>query len=141
MLLLGLTLNEDESILYFADYIKGIYKVNVETDDVDPVFAPPTSLLKGIDGLYHYNTSLIAIHNGVKPYRVMQYFLDEAGENIIMERVINRGGDSLGEPTNGQVKDGYFYYLANSPWQAYDKYMNLDPTKVRPIEIRRIKLD
>ncbi len=137
----GLTLNEDESALYFADYISGIHKLNVRTDDITPVLAPTTSLLKGIDGLYHYNTSLIAIHNGVKPYRIIQYFLDETGDNILMERIINRGGDSLGEPTNGLVKDGYFYYIANSPWGAYDENKEIDPSKVKPLEIRRIKLD
>jgi len=137
----GLTLNDDQSALYFADYVNGIHKVNVETDDITPVFAPNTSLLKGIDGLYHYKSSLIAIHNGVKPFRVIQYFLDETGDNILMERIINRGGESLGEPTNGLIKDGYFYYLANSPWPAYDENMQIDPAKVKPIEIRRIKLD
>lgn len=137
----GLTLNEDETALYFADYISGIHKLRIETDDITPVLAPTTSLLKGIDGLYHYNTSLIAIHNGVKPYRIMQYFLDETGDNILMERVINRGGDSLGEPTNGLIKDGYFYYIANSPWIAYDENKEIDPAKVKPLEIRRIKLD
>lgn len=137
----GLTLNGDESALYFADYISGIHKVTIETDNVTPVLAPPTSLLKGIDGLYHYKTSLIAIHNGVKPYRIMQYFLDETGDNILLERVINRGGASLGEPTNGQVRDGYFYYIANSPWGAYDEDHQIDPDKVKPLEIRRIKLD
>jgi len=98
-------------------------------------------LMKGIDGLYYYKNSLIAIHNGTKPYRIMQYFLNETGLNIESERVINRGGASLSEPTLGQVKDGYFYYLANSPWQAYDEEMNLDLSKVKPIEIRRFKLD
>ncbi|MCE7995632.1 MAG: hypothetical protein HEP71_26875 [Roseivirga sp.] len=137
----GLTLNKDETALYFADYVSGIHKLNVKTDDITPVLAPTTSLLKGIDGLYHYNTSLIAIHNGVKPYRIMQYFLDETGDNILMERVINRGGESLGEPTNGLVKDGYFYYIANSPWGAYDDDREIDSTKVKPLEIRRIKLD
>lgn len=137
----GLTLNREETALYFADYISGIHKLNVETDDINPVLAPTTSLLKGIDGLYHYNTSLIAIHNGVKPYRIIQYFLDESGDNILMERVINRGGDSLGEPTNGLVKDGYFYYIANSPWGAYDENREIDPALVKPLEIRRIKLD
>ena len=84
---------------------------------------------------------MLAIHNGVKPYKVVQYFLDESGLFIDMERIINRGGESLGEPTLGQVKDGYFYYLANSPWAAYDANKNLLPEKVSPIEIRRIKLD
>ena len=137
----GLALNDDEKYLYLADYITGIHRIDTETDDVVKVFAPEEILLKGIDGLYYYENSLIAIHNGVKPYRVMQYFLDETGQYILFERVINRGGPSLGEPTLGQVKDGYFYYLANSPWIAYNENGELDLSKVKPIEIRRIKLN
>lgn len=137
----GLALNEDEKYLYLADYITGIHRIDTETDDVVKVFAPEEILLKGIDGLYYYENSLIAIHNGVKPYRVMQYFLDETGQYILFGRVINQGGPSLGEPTLGQVKDGYFYYLANSPWIAYNEDRELDLSKVKPIEIRRIKLN
>ena len=138
----GLVLNEQENYLYFSDYITGLYRINMDNDDaIEKIFAPETSLLKGIDGLYFYNNTLIAVHNGTKPYRVMQYFLSEDGLTIDLERVINRGGESLGEPTLGQVKDGYFYYLANSPWGAYDEEKNLLLDKVKPIEIRRIKLD
>jgi len=137
----GLTLTDDERFLYVSDYVKGIFRIDITESDFDDVFAPETMLMKGIDGLYYYKSSLIAIHNGTKPYRIMQYFLNETGRNIESERVINRGGASLGEPTLGQVKDGYFYYLANSPWQAYDEEMNLDLSKVKPIEIRRFKLD
>lgn len=137
----GLTLTDDERYLYVSDYIKGLFRIDIGQSDIDDVFAPETSLLKGIDGLYYHENSLIAIHNGTKPYRVVQYFLNDSGLNITSERVINRGGASLGEPTLGQVKDGYFYYLANSPWQAYDKEKNLDLSKVKAIEIRRFKLD
>ncbi|KYG74456.1 SMP-30/gluconolaconase/LRE-like protein [Roseivirga ehrenbergii] len=137
----GLALNEDEKYLYLADYITGIHRIDTETDDVVKVFAPEEILLKGIDGLYYYENSLIAIHNGVKPYRVMQYFLDETGQYILFGRVINQGGPSLGDPTLGQVKGGYFYYLANSPWIAYNEDRELDLSKVKPIEIRRIKLN
>lgn len=136
----GLTLNDEETHLYFSDYIKGLFRVDINTGAIDPLFAPKTSLLKGIDGLYYYKNSLIAIHNGTKPYRVVQYILSENGSYIELERVINRGGDSLGEPTLGQIKDGYFYYLANSPWQAYHNGM-LMVENWGPIEIRRIKLD
>lgn len=137
----GLTLSDNEEHLYFADYISGIHRINFVEDKVEKIFAPETSLLKGIDGLYFYKNTLIAIHNGTKPYKVVQYFLNETGLSIELERVINRGGDSLGEPTLGQVKDGYFYYLANSPWPAYDEEKNLNVEDWGPIEIRRIKLD
>ena len=137
----GLALNDDERYLYLSDYITGIHRIDTETDDVVKVFAPEEILLKGIDGLYYYENSLIAIHNGVKPYRIMQYFLDDTGQHILFGRVINQGGASLGEPTLGQVKDGYFYYLANSPWIAYNEDRELDLSKVKPVEIRRIKLN
>ena len=137
----GLTLTENEEHLYFADYISGIHRINFVEDKIEKIFAPETSLLKGIDGLYFYNNTLIAIHNGTKPYKVVQYFLNDTGLTIELERVINRGGESLGEPTLGQVKDGYFYYLANSPWPAYDAEKNLNVEGWGPIEIRRIKLD
>lgn len=137
----GLALTKDEKHLYLADYITGVHRIDVETDDVVKVFAPEEILLKGIDGLYYYNNTLIAIHNGVKPYRVMQYFLDDTGQHILFGRVINQGGPSLGEPTLGQVKGGYFYYLANSSWGAYNENGELDLNKVKPVEIRRIKLN
>lgn len=137
----GLSLTDDEKYLYVSDYISGIFRVDIKSDKIQKVFAPETSLLKGIDGLYYYKNSLIAIHNGTKPNRVVRYFLNDSGLSIEREEIINRGGESLGEPTLGQVKDGYFYYLANSPWSAYDLEMNLDLSKTKPIEIRRIKLD
>ncbi len=137
----GLTLTDNEEHLYFADYITGLHRINLVEDKIEQIFAPETSLLKGIDGLYFYNNTLIAIHNGTKPYKVVQYFLNDTGLTIELERVINRGGDTLGEPTLGQVKDGYFYYLANSPWQAYDDGGVFNIENWGPIEVRRIKLD
>lgn len=136
----GLALTEDERYLYFSDYVKGIFRIDLETGNIDPLMSANTSLLKGIDGLYAYKNTLIAIHNGTKPNKVVQYFLNEEGTFIDLEQVINRGGESLGEPTLGQLKDGYFYYLANSPWAAYaDGELKVDDWG--PIEIRRIKLD
>lgn len=137
----GLALNDEEQYLYFADYISGIGKINIATDDISRLIVPDEILLKGIDGLYYYKNTLIAIHNGVKPYRIMQYFLDETGDRIVYGRIINQGGESLGEPTLGQIKDGYFYYLANSPWGAYNDDKKLDKSILKPIQIRRIKLD
>lgn len=136
----GLTLTEDERFLYFSDYVKGLFKLDVELGDITPVMSANTSLLKGIDGLYAYKNTLIAIHNGTKPYKVVQYFLNEEGTFIDLEQIINRGGESLGEPTLGQIKDGYFYYLANSPWGAYESG-ELNVEGWGPIQIRRIKLD
>ncbi len=136
----GLTLNDDESVLYFADYRAGIYRMDLAEDDIEKVQANSDFLPVGVDGLYYYNNSLIAIHNGVKPFKVIQYLLDDEGENIVGQRTINRGGPSLGEPTLGQIKDGYFYYIANSPWGAYDEDKKLLIEKIAPLEIRRIKL-
>jgi hypothetical protein len=136
----GLTLNDDESVLYFGDYYVGIYKLNIAEDAIVKVQATKDFHLAGMSSLYYYNNSLITIQNGVRPLRVVQYFLDDEGENIIGQNYINRGGQSLGDPTYGQIKDGYFYYIANSPRSAYDVNLNLEIDKVNDIEIRRFKL-
>jgi hypothetical protein len=136
----GLTLNDDESELYFGDYYAGIYKLNIAEDAIVKIQSTKDFHLAGMSSLYYYNNSLITIQNGVKPLRVAQYFLDDEGENIIGQNYINRGGKSLGDPTYGQIKDGYFYYIANSPRSAYDVSLNLEIDKVSNIEIRRFKL-
>jgi len=136
----GLTLNDEESVLYFGDYYAGIYKLNIAEDAIVKVRASKDFHLAGMSSLYYHINSLITIQNGVRPLRVVQYFLDDKGENVVGQNYINRGGKSLGDPTYGQIKDGYFYYISNSPRSAYDVSLNLVITKVNDIEIRRFKL-
>lgn len=123
----GLTFNEDESAIYVSDYIDGIYKVDLASKEVKKLsISSEDILLKGIDGLYFKDNSLIGLHNGTKPNRVVQYNLSEDGSTIVSKETISQAG-VLGEPTQGVFVDETFFYITNSPWGAYDADGNFNP--------------
>jgi hypothetical protein len=46
--------------------------------------------------------------------------LNEKMDKIESFRVLERAHPAYGEPTLGTLLDHVFYYVANSPWSAYD---------------------
>ena len=119
----GLTLNESESAIYVSDYIDGIYKIDLSTKEFKKLATPNDVLLKGIDGLYFLNNTLIGLHNGMTPNRVVKYMLSSNGEEITGKEVLAQAG-ILGEPTQGTIVDNKLYYILNSPWGSYDRENN-----------------
>jgi hypothetical protein len=126
----GLCFNGDESYIYLADYFNGIAEIQV----ADPakrhwLTFPENTIQKGIDGLVWYDNSLIAIHNGVKPIRVIRYFLDRSG-NISNYKVIDNNRLEFNEPTLSYIANDKCYFFANCPWPAYNGKRQLDESKV-----------
>ena len=62
-------INDEE--LFVADYVKGMYKLNVPNKQLTKLEVLPEVSMKGIDGVYFYNNSLLAIQNGVSPVRCL----------------------------------------------------------------------
>jgi len=122
----GITLTPDGERMFVADYIKGLLEIEVKTGKHFWLPHPFELLLKGIDGLYYHENSLLSVHNGVKPYQIVKYKLDTKHERILSSQVLERGSQFLNEPTLGFRVKNDFYYVANSPWQAYDKDFNFD---------------
>lgn len=124
----GLTFNKDQTSIYLSDYIDGIYKLDLDTKEISKVAIQNDQvLLKGIDGLYFSDNSLIGLHNGNTPNRVVKYPLNKNGDTIIGKKIISQAG-VLGEPTQGVFVNGQFHYISNSPWGAYDKDGNFNPS-------------
>lgn len=111
--------------LIAADWSSGLFLVDIEKRKIiTAVKAPSNTSLKGIDGLYYLaeNNSLLAIQNGVKPYRVMRLFLNESFSAVSAVKTIERATPHLDEPTLGVLTpEGIFYYVANSPWGKYSR--------------------
>ncbi|MEP5612034.1 MAG: hypothetical protein ABJP45_07275 [Cyclobacteriaceae bacterium] len=122
----GLTFNADESAMYLSDYIDGIYKLDMASKKIQKLSVPDNVLLKGIDGLYFIDNKLIGLHNGTTPNRVMTYTLNTDGTAIVSKAVEAQAG-VLGEPTQGTIIDGQLFFIANSPWAAYDREGNFSP--------------
>jgi hypothetical protein len=121
----GLALDKAREKIYLADYFRGIAAIPLShPQDYQWLEFPEDTTVKGIDGLVFYGNSLVAVHNGVKPIRVVQYFLSE-GSLISGYKVIDQNRPEFNEPALAAVKDGKLFFFANAPWNAYDKDGNL----------------
>jgi sugar lactone lactonase YvrE len=124
----GITFTPDGKYLFIADYIKGIYRLDIQTKKLSfPIARFPLSM-KSIDGLTFYNNSLIGIQNLIHPMRVTQYFLNESMDQFTEYKIIDRAHPAFNEPTIGCLSDDkMFYYVANSLWSGYTQNHELKP--------------
>ena len=123
----GIALSNDEKLLYFADYLKGILKVDLAKPELTYLVKHHIHpyYLKGIDGLYFYKNSLLAIQNGVSPIRVCQFELDKSGIEIVKTKLLVNAQPEFNEPTLGTLSKNKLYFIANSPWGLYNKEFTL----------------
>lgn len=116
----GICFTEDDRYIFIADYIKGIYRLEISTLQLTKLLNPINQSLKGVDGLLYYRNSLIAIQNGIYPQRVMRYYLNEDKSKIVRSEVIDLAHPAFNEPTIACIVDSILYYVANSQWSGYD---------------------
>lgn len=116
----GLVFSEDGNTLFIADYISGVYAVDLEKKNISPI-SDKNTRNRGTDGLYRMGSNLVMLQNGINPQRVTSIEIDENGkakENTW--RVWDNNLEDLNEPTLGAIINGTLYYIANSPWPFYD---------------------
>lgn len=137
----GLAFSADEKFLFISDYIKGIFKLNLSAKSLEMVRCPLDVSLKGIDGLYRYENSLIAIQNGVNPFRLIQLQLNKEGTTITSYQTLENNHPAFGEPTLGTLQQNTLYYIANSQWGGYDKeHKPKSADKLQDIVVLSLKL-
>jgi len=132
----GLALDASGKYLYVADYIGGLYRVRLETGELEKVEIEANVTDYGIDGLYRYGEELIAIQNGVQPHRVVALRLGDDGLSIIAGRILASNLEEFDEPTLGLVSGDDFYFVANSHWNRFDTDNDLPPDLSGPIILR-----
>jgi tetratricopeptide (TPR) repeat protein len=136
----GLCFSDDDNVLYIADYIKGIFMLEVKTMKLSKVNAPYDLSLKGTDGILFYKNSLITIQNGVQPNRVVRHFLSKGGNTFIRYEYIDNAHPAFGEPTIGSLPQNTLFYVANSQWTAYENGSIKGPAELHPIVILKYVL-
>ncbi len=135
----GLVLDQSGGYLYVADYVGGLFRVQLADYSVQRVVGDEATTLFGIDGLYRYGNELIAIQNGIRPHRVVAFSLGEDGLSVIGSRVLARNLPDFDEPTLGTIVGDEFLFVANSHWGRFDRDGNLPDALTGPV-ILRIKL-
>lgn len=136
----GITMNSDENKLFVADYLKGIAAISLRDNERKWFTFPDGTIGKGIDGLCFYNHSLIAVQNGVKPIRLVQFNLNEVATEIISYQIIDNNRAEFNEPALATIVKDKLYFFANSPWQFYDKNGRLDTSKIKSPMLFKTKL-
>ena len=131
----GIAFSKDDRYLFIADYIKGIYRLEISTMHLIKLPIPINHSLKGVDGLLFYQNSLIAVHNGTYPHRLMRYHLSDDNSKIIRSEVIDSAHPAFNEPTIACIADSTLYYVANSQWSAYDDQHRYKPDQAQDIVI------
>ncbi len=136
----GIAINKNQKYLFISDYVSGLFRIKIKDGSFQRVTLPNDVPFKGIDGLFFHNNTLLATQNGSTPMRVMRLYLDSKKEKVEDWSIIDQNLSVLNEPTQGVLLKDAFYYIANSPWQAYDKEMQLQSNLLRPIQIRKYDL-
>jgi hypothetical protein len=116
----GLDFTPDGKRLFVADYAKGIFVIDLETKNPVVLSPAPDSTLLGIDGLYSYKGSLIAIQNGVNPSRLIRLSLSADLSRVERFEILEANNSVFDEPTLGVLVKDTFYFIANSQWGAID---------------------
>jgi sugar lactone lactonase YvrE len=137
----GITFAPGRRHIYIADYNQGLLRYDLERGRLEKIPGRDDVCLYGIDGLYYYKSSLVAIQNGVQPHRVVRIDLDEKGElpRVIGMQVLAASHPDFDEPTLGVLKrNDMFYFVANSHWNRLDASHRLPPDSQlsRPVVLR-----
>ncbi|MEX2088853.1 MAG: hypothetical protein WEB62_03740 [Bacteroidota bacterium] len=117
----GIAFSDDERILYVADYSRGIFSVDMSSQEVRSLHSPENCTLLGIDGLYQHGRSLLAIQNGVNPNRIIRVQLDKERKKAESWETLESNNPDFDEPTLGFLEGSNFFYMANSQWSKVDR--------------------
>ncbi len=119
----GMTVSGDGKSLYVADYLRGIFGIDLGTSKpFDVKYDPNQMVLPGIDGLYWYDNTLVAIEPGMSPIRIIRLHLSKDGRSIERFMPLDAGSPSFPLPTTGTIVGDNLYFFADSHRNFYDGY-------------------
>ncbi len=115
----GIAVDAVGRIAWIADWSRGLLRWDLETDAITPVPLADGTLVRGMDGLRHTGTALVAVQNGAATPRIVRLALDADGHTITGLTTLDHPPQYPGEPTTGTVLDDTFVFIASSAWPFY----------------------
>lgn len=138
----GLALDRKRQRLYVADYLAGLFAVDLKTKVVTQIANPSDAHLGGVDGLYLYKGDLIGVQNGTTPQRIVRIDLDRKGLTARRLSVLQQALPAWNEPTHGLIDGDRFIYIATSNWPAYDDAGKLrEGAVLQPLRLMAVELN
>jgi sugar lactone lactonase YvrE len=130
------------SMLYAADYSKGIFAIDRRSLDMRLLPVPANVSLLGVDGLYVAGAhTLVGTQNGTNPYRIVRIRLASGGLGISSVDTLLANAGALGDPTLGVIAGDRFYFNANAQWDLFaDDGTITDPVKLKEAVVLSVPL-
>jgi tetratricopeptide (TPR) repeat protein len=137
----GLAFSADEKLMFMADYLKGVFVIDMKTKNPALLKPAPNTTMYGIDGLYFYKGHLIGMQNGVNPNRLVELTMNAAWSEVQKFEVLEANNPVFDEPTLAVLAGGTLFYIANSQWGTIDQKGRLAAEeKLRDPIVLKLKL-
>jgi len=116
----GLALSDDEKTLFVADYLDGVWALDLATKQTRHLEVPANTWLGGLDGLSRVVDGFIAVQIGIQPNRLLRLRMDRAWQRIAAVETIESNRPEFNGPIQGVVDGNAFVYVANSQLSLVD---------------------
>lgn len=137
----GLAFSADEKRLFMADYLKGVFTIDLKSRTVSLLAAPPKTTMLGLDGLYFHKGKLIGVQNGITPARLVEMSVRADGTGVESLKVVEANNPVFDEPTLGVLVGDELFFIANSQWATIDEKGQLAAEdKLRDPIVLKLKL-
>lgn len=137
----GLAISPDGRHLLVSDYLRGLFLLDLKSNEIIRVAPPAHASSLGIDGIYAVKDGIIGVQNGVEPNRVIRLTLNSNWRRAERCEVLEANNPDFDEPTLGVVTNDHFYFIANSQWGAVDEKGHIAaPNKSQDVLILSLKL-
>jgi hypothetical protein len=105
---------------------------------------PEGKQVGGIDGLYFYKNSLIAVQPFDAGQTIVRYYLDEKQAAVSKTEIVEASHQLLNQPTTGAIVNRDFYYLANSQLQVFRRLFQpdggYDKSKLSDVIVLKVRI-
>lgn len=135
----GITTSPDGQNLIVAT-ARGLQRVHLETRETFPL-PFPSYYIVGIDGLYTYKDNLIGIQNSLYPESINKFKLNTNADEISGIEILSYNEPVFTKVTTGAIKNNYFYFIANSHIDQLQDGKVKDISKLKNLQVYRVKID
>ena len=119
---------EGGKTLMVADYISGLYRIDLATGEMKHIAPPADASLLGISFITRYGNDLVAIQTGFNPNRILRLHMSDDWSEVKSVDVALRSDTQLSQPTQGIMDGDTFVFVSKSQWDALDGQGNATKT-------------
>ncbi|ESQ91499.1 hypothetical protein ABAC460_05810 [Asticcacaulis sp. AC460] len=136
---MGIVENEEAGVLIVADFVSGLYRVDLAAGSMMRILPPDNGSTLGFSSISRHGNDIIAIQNGFEPNRVVRLRMSDDWSQIVEVETVLRSKE-LSQPTQGLVTGDHFIFVARSQWDNLDGQGNAVNPEPAPAVIGALKL-